>query len=208
MKTRMNRPVKILFVMLLFFSVNSYAFEITPLSGYRDGGDITDEVNNNNHTITSSSIYGFLVSLPYEYGKTLELYYSHQSSDIRSVSMTEPALTNDANIALNIDYLHIGGTAPISNEKNLKTFVSGGLGFTYLSPDLNGLASELRASLSIGIGLKLPLSENVALRLETRGLATLFNSNSTLFCSGGCTLTVNGNFLFQGEVFAGIAIRF
>jgi len=68
--------------------------------------------------------------------------------------------------------------------------------------------SDLRASFSIGVGLLWPLSKTIALRLETRGLATLFNSNSALFCHGGCSLSINGSLFFQAEVFAGLAIRF
>lgn len=198
----------ILCASFFIFSGNSHAIEITPFFGYRSGGEVVDDTTSKKHSIISSNIYGFLVSAPYVHGKTLELYYSHQSSDIRSINITIPAAVNDANIALNIDYLHIGGTAPISTENKFKTFVSGGLGFTYLSPDLGALNSELRFSLSLGVGLKYPISENISLRLETRGLATMFNNNSSIFCSGGCTLSVNGSFLFQGEIFAGLAIGF
>ena len=199
---------RILLASLLSFSANSYSVEIAPLLGYRGGGDFIDYTTDQKHTITSSDIYGVLLSFPYEYGKTLEVYYSHQSSDLRSINITLPSPTNNADIPLSIDYLHIGGTAPISSESDLKTFISGGLGFTYLSPDFTGLESDLRPSLSIGIGLKYPLSRNVAFRLETRGLATMFNNNSSIFCSGGCTIKVDGNLFLQGEVFAGLAFRF
>ena len=148
------------------------------------------------------------MSFPYEYGKTIEVYYSHQASDLNSISVSTPTPNGTADIPLTIDYLHIGGTAPISEQKELQTFVSGGLGFTYLSPDFSGAQSDLRASLSIGVGLKWPITERIALRLETRGLATMFNNNSAIFCSGGCTIAVNGNFFLQGEVFAGLAFKF
>jgi opacity protein-like surface antigen len=200
---------KILLVSLLFFSANSYPLEVTPILGYRGGGEFIDETTNEKHTVVSSDMYGLIVSWPYERGKTYELYYSHQSSDLNSINITTPSPTGTANIPLTIDYLHIGGTAPISRDGgDLKTFVSGGLGFTYMSPDFTGLESDLRASFSLGIGLKYPLAKNIALRLETRGLATLFNSNSSIFCSGGCTLRVNGSMFFQAEVFAGIAVGF
>lgn len=176
--------------------------------GYRGGGEFTDTVADKKHTAAAAESYGLLLSLPYEHGKTIEVYYSQQSSDLTSVNLTLPAQTGTADIPLTINYLHFGGTAPIDDYKGLKTFVSGGLGFTYLSPDLTGLQSDLRASFSIGIGLKWPLAETVALRLETRGLATLFNSNAALFCNGGCSLTVNGSMFFQAEVFTGLAVRF
>lgn len=198
----------LLFITLFVSSADCYSVEITPLLGYRGGGEFIDTDTQQKHTVVSSDVYGLIIGLPYERGKQLELYYSHQSSDIRSVNLTLPTPTGSVDIPLSIDYLHIGGTAPIDDEKNYKTFVSGGLGFTYLSPDLSGLQSDLRASFSIGIGLKYPVSENIALRLEARGLGTLFNSNATLFCNGGCALSVNGSLFVQAEVFAGLAVRF
>lgn len=193
---------------LLLICGNSYAIEITPLYGFRFGGDFEDETNQTDHTVVNSGIYGLLISFPYERGKTLELYYSHQSSDVESVQFTNGTITTETSIPLDIDYLHIGGTAPISEDKELLTFVSGGLGFTHLNPKLAGAQSELRPSMSLGIGLKWPITENIAIRLETRGFATFFNNNSTLFCNGGCELQVQGNGFFQGEVFSGLAIRF
>jgi opacity protein-like surface antigen len=204
----MRHSSKFLFVSLLMFSANGYPLEITPILGYRGGGEFVDEATNAKHTVVSSDMYGLIASWPYERGKTYELYYSHQSSDLNSINLSTSS-ADTVNIPLTIDYLHIGGTAPISRDGgDLKTFVSGGLGFTYMSPDFTGLESDLRASFSLGIGLKYPLANNIAFRLETRGLGTLFNSNSSIFCSGGCTLRVNGSVFFQAEIFAGIAIGF
>lgn len=194
---------------ILLTSTNTHSLEITPLLGYRGGGEFVDESTDKKHTIDSSSTYGFIIADEnYGRGKSLELYYSHQDSNLNSVNITVPGTTGGTNIPLSIDYLHIGGTAPISTTDKIHTFMSGGLGFTYLSPDYTGLQSDLRASLSVGIGLKLPINERIALRIETRALATLFDNNSAIFCSGGCTLSVNGNFFLQGEVFAGLAIKF
>lgn len=198
----------VVFSSLLFFSASSYSVEIIPLLGFRAGGEFIDVQNDKKHILESSEAYGLILSFPYEHGKTIEVYYSHQSTQLNSLTLTTPAPTNTVNIPITIDYLHFGGTAPISDEKNLQTFVSGGLGFTYLSPDFPDAQSDLRASLSIGFGLKWPMTERIALRLETRGLATLYNNNSAIFCNGGCTIKVNGNFFLQGEVFAGLGFSF
>jgi len=197
-----------LLLALLFFSTNIYSVEVIPLLGFRGGGEFIDTVDNTKHTLESSEIYGLILSWPYERGKNFEVYYSHQSTQLNSISTTEPAPNNSVDIPLTIDYLHFGGTAPISDEDKLKTFVSGGLGFTYLSPDYTGAQSDLRASLSIGVGLKWPMTDRISLRLETRGLATLYNNNSAIFCSGGCAISINGNMFLQGEVFAGLGFRF
>jgi len=204
----MKKITKMLFVVLVFFSTSSYSVELTPIFGFRAGGEFIDETTNKKHTIVSSEMYGLIVGFPYVRGKLIEVYYSHQSSELNSINVSTPTPTGTTDIPLTIDYLHIGGTTPISEQEDLETFVSGGLGFTYLSPDFTGAQSDLRASFSIGVGLKWPITERIALRLETRGLATLFNNNSSIFCNGGCTLKVNGNLFFQGEVFAGLAFKF
>ncbi len=204
----MNIIKSAVFTSLLFFSASSYSVEIIPLFGFRGGGEFLNLQTNKVHTLESSDVYGLILSFPYERGKTIEVYYSHQSTQLNSLTLTTPAPSNAVNIPITIDYLHFGGTAPISEDEKLQTFVSGGLGFTYLSPDYTGTQSDLRASLSIGIGLKWPFTERIALRLETRGLATLYNNNSAIFCSGGCVLKVNGNFFLQGEVFAGLGFTF
>ena len=199
---------KLVFVSLLFFSTGSYSVEIIPLLGFRGGGEFIDDVTDKKHTLESSEIYGLILSFPYEHGKTIEIYYSHQSTQLNSISISEPAPNDTVNIPLTIDYLHFGGTAPIVADKNLQTFVTGGLGFTYLSPDYTGAQSDLRASFSIGLGLRWPITDLISLRLETRGLATLYNNNSAIFCSGGCAISVNGNLFLQGEVFAGLGFTF
>jgi len=56
--------------------------------------------------------------------------------------------------------------------------------------------------------MKWPISERIALRLETRGFATMYNNNSAILCNGGCTLQVSGSFFVQAEVLAGLAIKF
>lgn len=198
----------ILLTALLLFSVNSYSVEITPILGYRGGGEFVETDTGKKHTLDSSEVYGVIIGFPYERGKDIEIYYSHQTTELKSINITQPTTTTNTNIPITIDYLHIGGTAPIAEDENFKTFVSGGLGFTYLSPDFANSQSDLRASFSIGVGAIWPLSETFSLRFETRGLATLFNSNAALFCNGGCSLAVNGSLFFQAEVLAGLAIKF
>jgi hypothetical protein len=201
--------IKTLLITSFFsFSTSSYSVEIIPLLGLRGGGEFIDNTTDKIHTLESSEIYGLILSFPIERGKNFEVYYSHQSTQLNSISINTPSPTGRTNIPITIDYLHFGGTAPISDEKHLKTFVSGGLGFTYLSPDFPDTQSDLRASLSIGLGLKWPITERIALRLETRALATLYNNNSAIFCNGGCTISINGNYFLQGEVSAGLGFKF
>lgn len=127
------RKIIIVFT-LLFFSASSYAVEITPLFGYRTGGEFIDRHTSKKHNAASTKNYGIIIGFPDRHGKTIELYYSHQSSNLRAVSLSATASSNNADIPLSIDYLHLGGKTPIHENARLKTFVSGGLGITYLNP--------------------------------------------------------------------------
>lgn len=198
----------LILVPCLFFSTLANSIEITPLTAFRVGGDFVDTVSNEDHTIKNSDAYGAILGFPYEAGKILEIYFSHQSSTLNSINVNLPTTTGKVDIPITIDYLHIGGTSTISKTNNLATFISGGFGFTYLSPGLSGLQSDLRASLSLGLGLKWPISEVIALRLESRATGTFYNSNSALFCDGGCSLAINGNLFVQADIFAGLTIMF
>jgi len=101
-------------LLLFLFSSSSFAVEITPLLGLRGGGDFVDTNTEKNHTVESSESFGLIASFPYVRGKKIEIYYSHQSSNINSVDVNLSSTTGNVNIPLVIDYLHIGGTTPIS----------------------------------------------------------------------------------------------
>ena len=208
MKLLSQQRLTIFLISILFYSSNIFAVEITPFFGHRNGGEFVDTDTDKKHTIEGSDMYGLIIGWPLDKSHDMEIYYSHQSSKLKSVNVTIPTTNSTTDIPLTVDYLHIGGTAPITDTGPVLTFVTGGLGFTYLSPDISGLQSDLRASFSIGLGLKYLFTKNIALRLETRALATLFNSNSALFCNGGCSLSVNGSLFWQAEVFAGIGFKF
>lgn len=203
---------RILCFATFLFTTNSNCLEITPMLGFRAGGEFTDTTSNSRHTIESSNSYSLIIGLPYELKKDIEVFYSHHKSSLHSVDIASPSINTIVDLPVTITYLHLGGTAPISNTAydngKLKTFISGGLGFTYLKPNFTGLQSDLRASFSIGTGLKWAITQRIGLRLEVRGMATLFNSNTAIFCNGGCSLTINGSLLTQAEVLAGMAIKF
>jgi opacity protein-like surface antigen len=90
----------------------------------------------------------------------------------------------------------------------LHPFVSGGLGATHISPANNDFSSETKFSLSIGGGLKFPLSQNIGLRLEARGYGTVVSSGGTILCSGGCIAKFTGSLFMQFEASAGLSIAF
>jgi hypothetical protein len=86
----------------------------------------------------------------------------------------------------------------------------GGIGATTAKPNRSGLNSETFFSGNLGIGWMVPLGPHIGLRFEARGYGILLNNHSAVFCGGtaGCTVSIKGNGLFQGEVLAGLSIRF
>jgi hypothetical protein len=62
--------------------------------------------------------------------------------------------------------------------------------------------------MNLGIGYQLPLGERVALRFEARGYATLVDSDSALFCSGGCVVSIKGDTVTQGDILLGLTFRY
>ena len=119
--------------------------------------------------------------------------------------------TPPGRVAIDVTYLHLGGTNFFDGPIGRGAYMVGGLGATLLQPGA-GFATELRPSLNIGIGYQLPLGDaagsRVALRLEARGYYTLVNSSGGLFCDGGCTFTLRGDGFTQGEIQLGVSARF
>ena len=149
--------------------------------------------------------YAVALDLGLDERSQVELFYNHQQTSMQVAPLTLGA----GSIDLDINYLHIGGTSFI-DAVGQGVYVVGGLGVTYMSPSLNGLSSETRFSMNVGVGYLYPLGKRLGIRIEARGYATLLDNNGGLFCSSskGCVITINGPALYQGEGLAGLSLRF
>lgn len=138
--------------------------------------------------------------------RQVQIFLSRQSTELRGVAVSGGG--TDV-VPLDISYAHLGGTVFFENPIGQPgAYVVGGIGVSYLSPGLDGLSAEIRPSGNIGIGYEQPLGSALALRFEVRGYATLVNSNSSFFCSGGCTVNIKGDVITQAEVMLGLSVRF
>ena len=138
--------------------------------------------------------------------RQVQLFFAHQSTELRGVVRSGGSTET---LPLDISYAHLGGTVYFEDGVGKPGgYVVGGLGVSYMSPGLDGLSAEIRPSMNIGIGYEQPLSSALALRFEVRGYATLVNSNSGFFCSGGCTVNIKGDVITQAEVMLGLQVRF
>jgi hypothetical protein len=184
----------------------------TLYAGYRDGGSFTDVVSGSGLPIEASGVGAVSLDLVLDprAGTQIQIYVSRQSSDVDTRNATPPTSGPPlpAKFPLRVTYAHIGGTAFIDKKIGQGVYLAGGIGATLFEPDLEGAANELRPSISLALGYQLPLGERVALRFEARGYATLVNSNSALFCSGGCVIAIKGETVTQGDVQLGVSFRF
>jgi opacity protein-like surface antigen len=95
----------------------------------------------------------------------------------------------------------------------LRPYLAAGLGATRFSASGPASDDEIRLSGSLALGLGMPVSENVALRVEARGYLTAVDSDSAFFCrsdngAGLCRIVASGSTVGQVEVLAGIVFRF
>lgn len=137
--------------------------------------------------------------------RQLQLFASHQRSDLQSRSSN---VGTPQRIPIRQSLLHLGGTNFIDGQVGRGIYVVGGLGVTQLTPSLAGYASELRLSMNAGVGHQWQLAPALALRTELRGYATLINSSGSFLCSGGCTVSIKGESLTQGELMLGVTWAF
>ena len=189
----------------LSFAKQPLNIEVTPLIGYRFGGDFNtsqDEVHNRIE-LSEEISYGLLTSWSYDRNRQGEFLVSHYSTNF-SESTDFPVSNN----SVSITYAHLGGNVPVSDGA-MPLFVSGGLGLAHFSPSDDLLDAETKFSMNVGLATKIDITDHVGFRLEGRVYGTFFNSDSAAFCnSESCAIYVSSEMWFQSEVSAGVTFSF
>lgn len=182
------------------------AFELTPFLGYRWGGTIFADQTflfGEDVDVAPSANFGVNFALPLgDTGMKLELMANRQSSDLETGGgLFEP----DNEVAeIDVTYLHAGLQIPFARSRNATPYfiVSGGL--ANLDPQISGVSAENRFSASAGLGVKIPMSDILSIRLEGRGYYTSLEEEDDCTI---CDYFYNEDF-YQGEVNLGLAISF
>jgi len=183
------------------------AFELTPFVGYRWGGTIfTDEtfLFGQDVNVASSANFGLNLAMPLgDSGMKLELMANRQASQLETEGgLFEP---DDEVADVDVTYLHAGLQIPFARSRNATPYfiVSGGL--ANIDPQVTGVSAENKFSVSAGVGVKIPMSDVLAIRLEGRGYYTRLDDN-TDDCAF-CDSFAHQDFT-QGEVNIGLAFSF
>ncbi|HEX8616544.1 MAG TPA: outer membrane beta-barrel protein [Thermoanaerobaculia bacterium] len=182
------------------------AFELTPFVGYRTGGTIFADqtfIFGEDVDVAPSANLGVNFALPLgDTGLKLELMANRQSSNLEfEGGLFEP----DENLGdIDVTYLHAGLQIPFAVSRNATPYfiVSGGL--ANLDPQISGVSSENRFSASAGLGVKIPMSDILSIRLEGRGYYTALEEEDDCTI---CDYFYNEDF-YQAEVNLGLGISF
>ncbi len=181
-------------------------FELSPFVGYRWGGTIFANqsfVFNQDVDVASNPNFGLNFAFPLgDTGMKLELMANRQASELETESgLFEP---NDEVADIDVTYLHAGLQFPFARSRNATPYVVVSAGLANLDPQLSGVSAENRFSASAGIGVKLPMSDALSVKLEGRGYYTALEEDSS--CAF-CDYFYNQDF-YQGEVNLGLIFSF
>lgn len=153
--------------------------------------------------VSESAHYGVMLGFTTNDPGDIYLIYSHQSTELRTSSNFSPTPITD----LDLDYLHLGGSLYFPNG-NLKPYVTASVGLTSMRPG-GDYSNETRFSMGFGAGIEYQLTESFSMFVDGRGYATFISSDSTLFCDGGeCLWSISSDIMWQGQVNAGLKLRF
>jgi hypothetical protein len=205
--------MKIISAIILAFAIMpavssaSQMIEIAPFTGQRYGGNFSDIYTPAEFEVADAHAYGLVLDFDSEPDKQIEIYLSRQNTHLA----TRGLYTGSPLFDLTIDYYHIGGLYMFPTDElpaAIRPFVSGSFGLTRMVPKRSDLTTENRLSVSLGGGAKYFFSKAVGLRFDVRGIYTAVNSDTAVFCSGGCTIWFNSNGFLQTEVSAVLMMRF
>lgn len=145
--------------------------EITPTVGFRWGGEIraqdTTSLDRNAKLADKYSL-GLTIDLPVSKNLAIELLADHQRTGLGNSTLFGPT---DHRFDLDVDYYHVGALWQWPTA-HVTPFAVGSLGVSNLAPRDSAYSSTRRFSASLGAGVKIPISPNVAFRLEGRGFWT------------------------------------
>ena len=203
-------------LLLFIYCIPAFATDITLLAGYQFNSDFEIVSANNlpsnvepgtgepgdDVKLDDSAAFSLAVDFVFEQEKTKRIgfYVSHAQTRFES----NAGLSNR-----DLDVTHVHFTAmSYYPDGNLEPFVLAGVGAGFFSPKDSTLKDETKLSAQIGAGTNYRFNETLLLRMEARWLATFFDSDGSVFCSGGCTIAVSSKTYSQVQANIGLMYRF
>ncbi len=185
-------------------------FEIQPFVGFKYGGSIPVQQNDLNLAkISIDTSVNAGVSFTFNATENLGLEFLWNRQPTKATGVLSGGGKYPEKININLDQFH-GNLLINFNEEDapLRPFLLFGLGATRGSGQGS---SETKFSFGLGGGIKYFFTKNMGVRLQARYAPTyLYSTAGGLWCNwwGYCWVLSNDKFLSQGDVTAGLVIRF
>jgi opacity protein-like surface antigen len=179
-------------------------FEITPFFGQMLGGSFEDPTDSSDRDLESDTNFGIFLNLsadPPE--RQYELFYTKQSTVVEG---TVP-------IDLDVEYLQIGGTVGYPQHPHVIPYFGATFGATQFSPDAAGLDDETKISVTVGGGVRFPITDHIGVRLDIRSFITFLENDSEIFCvsvpaNASCLIKPSSDTFVQYNASLGFSVGF
>ena len=194
-------------VMLLVCGCAAHAaeprFEAGAFGAWRAGGEFradADTPEERDVDLDTGGGWGLGFGLYRDPDSFYEFLYSRQATKL------DPDDFGPGAPDITVEYYQFGGTLLLGDDPRLRSFVSLTAGAARFQAD--GYGSETELAISLGTGLRVPVTERFMIDLGVRGYLTFIDQDTRLFCAsidgqGGCLLESSGSSVFQAEASAG-----
>ena len=201
----MHFRLGILALYLAFCSASASAqtVEVSPLVGYRFGGDFFERVTNQPVDLDGAPALGGVVNVAMHDGLWFEGLFTHQHATVRVPAAPLLAPTERR---ITVDHWLAGGLQEFGQGR-ARPFLTGLLGLTrYGAQDDN----EIRFVISAGGGAKLRPTRHLGARVDGRVFATFADiEGRTIVCSPGfCLVSLSADVVWQAEFSGAVVIAF
>ena len=179
-------------------------WEFTPFVGYMAGGEFEDPTDGSDRNLDAATSYGLFVNAATDWWRHYEMLYARQSTKVDGFEKFD----------MDVEYLQFGGTVayPDAEATHVIPYIGMTVGAARFSPDQAGLDDETKPAVTLGAGVRVPLTERFSLRLDLRAFATILSSDSDIFCvsSGGatCRIKVKSDVFLQYAANLGFTVGF
>ena len=182
--------------------------EISPMAGWFFAGVF--EGVNGELVLSNTGVYGAAIGFEVQRGYRAEFQYSFASSEATfNPYRPELALTQGKVADVAVHYFQLAGTRMLERGK-VHPFGMFSLGATWFAPTNVArwvtFEDTWRFSIALGGGLKIWMSDKVAIRLQGRLLLPIwFEGGGVYFGTGGAGVSVGGGVpILQGDLAGGL----
>ncbi|HEX7284121.1 MAG TPA: hypothetical protein VF239_18835 [Vicinamibacterales bacterium] len=199
--------VALLGILCVCSNAGAQSVELTPFGGYRfgagvgvvDGAPVVDD--------DGGVSFGMVLDIPFgdpRGGRKFEAVFSRAQARVTA----QPTFFSPPIRELTtVDHMMVGLMQELDPLPGAaaSAFISGLVGVSRYAAAGD---TELLFSIGLGAGGRFFATRHLGLRVEGRGYMTIVDLGGAAACSGGCTILLRANPVFQADLTAGVIVAF